>query len=287
MLSGIGPKAHLADMGIPLVKDLPGVGQNLNDHPDLVMKFKCLKPVTLWPKLSLVGRMMAGVEWLTRRKGICASNHFDVVGCIRSHPDVAYPDLQLTLTPLGVEDHTSWDPIEEHAFQIHVGLMQTHSRGRIELVSADPAAAPSILVNYLQDHRDREAMRSGIRLVRELVRQPSLDLYRGEEIFPGDALTSDAELDQCINRESYTQWHLSCTVRMGVDPDTGAVVDTSGRVHGIKALRVVDASIMPRVTNGNTNAPTMMLAEKLSDAILGLPPLPPIELELWQRSATE
>ena len=287
MLSGIGPKAHLADMGIPLVKDLPGVGQNLNDHPDLVMKFKCLKPVTLWPKLSLVGRMMAGVEWLTRRKGICATNHFDVVGCIRSHPDVAYPDLQLTLTPLGVEDHTSWDPIEEHAFQIHVGLMQTHSRGRIELVSADPAAAPSILVNYLQDHRDREAMRSGIRLVRELVRQPSLDLYRGEEIFPGDALTSDAELDQCINRESYTQWHLSCTVRMGVDPDTGAVVDTSGRVHGIKALRVVDASIMPRVTNGNTNAPTMMLAEKLSDAILGLPPLPPIELELWQRSATE
>ena len=158
MLSGIGPKAHLADMGIPLVKDLPGVGQNLNDHPDLVMKFKCLKPVTLWPKLSLVGRMMAGVEWLTRRKGICASNHFDVVGCIRSHPDVAYPDLQLTLTPLGVEDHTSWDPIEEHAFQIHVGLMQTHSRGRIELVSADPAAAPSILVNYLQDHRDREAL---------------------------------------------------------------------------------------------------------------------------------
>ncbi len=286
MLSGIGPKAHLADMGIPLVEDLPGVGQNLNEHPDLVMKFKCVKPVSMWSKLTLVGRIMAGVEWVTRRKGICASNHFDVVGCIRSHPDVAYPDLQLTLTPLAI-DHTTWKPINEHAFQIHIGLMQAHSRGRIELVSADPAAAPSILANYLHDHRDREALRSGVRLVRELVRQPSLDQYRGAEIFPGDALKSDAEIDQCINSETTTQWHLSCTARMGMDPKMGAVVDPSGRVHGIKALRVVDASIMPRVTNGNTNAPTLMLADKLSDTILGLPPLSPIELELWQHSSPE
>jgi choline dehydrogenase len=136
-------------------------------------------------------------------------------------------------------------------------------------------------MNYLQDKRDREALRSGIRLVRELVDQPALAPYRGAEIFPGDAAQSDAELDKHINTHTTTQWHLSGTARMGTDPDNVAVVDTNGRVHGIKALRVVDASIMPTVTNDNTNSPTLMLAEKLSDAILGIPALPRIEAEIW------
>ena len=281
MLSGIGPETHLQGLGISVVAHLPGVGQNLNEHPDFVLKYKCLQPVSLWPKTRLPGRIAAGMQWLISRKGICASNHFDVVACVRSAADVEYPDLQYTIMPLAVDDET-WSPIPEHAFQIHVGLMRAYSRGRIELRDADPATPPRILVNYLQDKRDREAMRSGIRLVRELVDQPAFAPFRGAEIFPGDAAQSDAELDQYLNTHTTTQWHLSGTARMGSESDPGAVVDSSGRVHGIAALRVVDASIMPKVTNGNTNSPTLMIAEKLSDAILDIPTLPRIEAEIWR-----
>lgn len=284
MLSGIGPKTHLQAIGISLVEDLPGVGQNLNEHPDFVLKYQCLQPVSLWPKTKLLGRLSAGVEWLMTRNGVCATNHFDVVACVRSNPDIEYPDLQFTFMPVAVDDET-WSPLPQHAFQIHVGLMRAYSRGRIELRDADPATAPSILVNYLQDKRDREALRSGVRLVRELVDQPALAAYRGKEIFPGDAAQSDEELDKHINAHTTTQWHLSGTARMGTDPASGAVVDTGGRVFGIKHLRVVDASIMPTVTNGNTNSPTLMIAEKLGDAILDMPALPSIDAELWRNPA--
>jgi len=286
MLSGIGPEQHLKDMGIPLVAHLPGVGQNLNEHPDFVLKYKCLQPVSIWPKTKPLARLAAGLQWLMTGKGVCASNHFDVVGCIRSNSAVKYPDLQYTIMPIAVNDDT-WAPIQEHAFQVHVGLMQSFSRGQIELRDANPATPPKILVNYLQDKRDREAMRSGIRQVRELVDQPAFKSLRGAEIFPGDAAQSDAELDEHINTHTTTQWHLSCTARMGPEADPDAVVDTNGRVHGIESLRVVDASIMPRVTNGNTNSPTLMIAEKLGDAILGIPALPRIESEVWKNPKCE
>jgi choline dehydrogenase len=281
MLSGIGPEDHLKNIGIPLVSHLPGVGQNLNEHPDFVLKYKCLQPVSIWPKTKPLAKLAAGLQWLMTKKGVCATNHFDVVGCIRSNPSVKYPDLQYTIMPIAVNDDT-WAPLPEHAFQVHVGLMQSFSRGQIELRDANPATPPKILVNYLHDKRDREAMRSGIRQMRELVNQPAFKQLRGAEIFPGDAAQSDAELDEHMNTHTTTQWHLSCTARMGPETDPGAVVDTSGRVHGIGALRVVDASIMPRVTNGNTNSPTLMIAEKLSDAILGIPALPRIESEVWK-----
>ncbi len=280
MLSGIGPADHLATMGIPVVKDLPGVGQNLNEHPDFVLKFKCLKPVSLWPKTRPLGKLRAGIQWLLNRQGICASNHFDVVGCVRSAPGVEYPDLQLVLSPIAVDDIT-WAPLQEHAFQIHVGLMQAHSRGSIELRDSNPASPPRILVNYLKDPRDRELMRTGIRLIRELVEQPAFAEYKGEEIYPGADAQTDEQLDEFLSEGIATQWHLSCTARMGASTDNGAVVDASGKVHGIEKLRVVDASIMPTVTNGNTNCPTIMIAEKLSDAIQGLPALPRIEAEFW------
>ncbi len=281
MLSGIGPADHLDEMGIEPVLDLPGVGQNLNEHPDFVLKYKCLQPVSLWPKTRLPGRIMAGAQWLLTRKGICGSNHFEAVGCVRSGPGVEYPDLQLVLSPIAVDDD-GWNPLPEHAFQIHVGLMRAHSRGRVSLRSANPADPPRILVNYLKDPRDREVMRKGIRLVRELVEQPAFQDLKGDEIFPGAASQSNDELDALLNSHTATQWHLTCTARMGAETDSDAVVAADGRVHGMAGLRIVDASIMPQVTNGNTNSPTIMIAEKLSDAILGKPPLPRIEAEVWR-----
>jgi len=280
MLSGIGPEDHLESMGIDVKADLPGVGQNLNDHPDFVLKYKCLQPVSLWPKTKPLAMAAAGVQWLLTREGICASNHFDALACIRSGAGVEYPDLQITISPIAVDDN--WAPLKEHAFQIHVGLMRAHSRGRIELRSNDPADTPRIFVNYLQDQRDRELLRKGIRLVRELVEQPAFTNLKGDEIFPGPDIQSDGDLDKKLNTHTTTQWHLSCTARMGAATDRHAVVDACGQVHGFSGLRVVDASIMPFITNGNTNAPTIMIAEKLSDVILGNAPLPLIEAKSWK-----
>ena len=160
--------------------------------------------------------------------------------------------------------------------------MRPQSRGHIELCDNNPSSPPRILANYLKDPRDRVLMHKGIRLIRELVKQPAFTELCGEEIFPGEAVQSDAQLDTSLNSHVYTQWHLSGTARMGSKNDNGAVVDIEGRVHGLHGLRVVDASIMPSVTNGNTNAPTIMIAEKLSDAILGNTPLPRNEAEVLQ-----
>ena len=280
MLSGIGPADHLADMGIDLLCDLPGVGQNLNDHPDFVLKYKCNRPVSLWPKTKPLAKIAAGIQWITSRSGIAASNTFDGLGCIRSGPGVEYPDLQVIISPIAVDDLT-WEPLQEHAFQIHIGLMRPHSRGKVELRSANPGDAPRILGNYLKDPRDRELMRKGIRLVRELVDQPAFSELKGAEIFPGSDVQSDKELDNALTTHTTTQWHLCGTARMGAPSDKQAVVDTSGRVHGLSGLRVVDASIMPFVTNGNTNAPTIMLAEKLSDDVLGRETLTRVEPKIW------
>ena len=281
MLSGIGPKEHLESFGIKLKADLPGVGQNLQDHPDFMLKYKCLKPVTLGPKTKALNSIGAGIQWLLTKEGMCASNHFDAVACVRSGPGVEYPDLQFCISPIAMDDNT-WQPMKEHAFQVHVGLMRTHSRGKVELRSSNPADPPHILVNYLKDKRDREIMRKGIHLVRELLDQPSFSELKGDEIFPGDNHQSDIDLDAKLNSHTTSQWHLSCTARMGVKTDKYAVVDNSGNVHGFTGLRVVDASIMPFITNGNTNAPTIMIAEKISDIILDVKPLSRIELQTWQ-----
>ena len=283
MLSGVGPKDHLKSMGINIKADLPGVGQNLQDHPDFMIKYKCLKPVTLWPKTKKLNSIGAGIQWLLTKEGICASNHFDSVACVRSGPGVEYPDLQLCISPIAMDDNT-WQPLQEHAFQVHVGLMRTHSRGSIELRSSNPADPPRILVNYLKDKRDRELMRKGIRLVRELLNKPSFSDLKGDEIFPGDNYKSDSDLDAKLNSHTTSQWHLSCTARMGLKTDKHAVVDNLGRVHGFTGLRIVDASIMPFAPNGNTNAPTIMIAEKISDNILGAKPLSRIEIQTWQSS---
>ena len=286
MLSGIGPASHLRKLNIPIVTDLPGVGQNLIDHPDFVLKYRCLKPVSIWPQTRFFSRVRAGIRWLLRNDGICASNQFEVVACLRSAAGVEYPDIQLTISPVAVDDKT-WKPLSEHAFQIHVGLMRAHSRGSITLRDADPSTTPRILVNYMTDPRDRDLLRRGIRLVREITEQSAFEDLCGAEIYPGVSAQSDQALDDCLTEKLTTQWHLSGTARMGATDDHGSVVDSQGRVHGLNNLRVVDASVMPAATNGNTNSPTIMIAEKLSDSILGMSPLPRIEAPVWQNNNYE
>ena len=286
MLSGVGPASHLKDHGISIIADMPGVGQNLNDHPDFVLKYKCLEPVSIWPQTRLVGRTFAGIRWLLRRDGICASNQFEAVACVRSAAGVEYPDIQLTISPAAVDDQT-WTPLPEHAFQIHVGLMRNFSRGNITLRDSDPASAPRILANYMKDPRDRDLLLKGIRIVREIANQPAFKPFCGEEIYPGIAAQTDNELNVCLDEKLNTQWHLSGTARMGASNNREAVVDPYGKVHGLSKLRIVDASIMPAATNGNTNSPTIMIAEKLSDSILGRTPLPRIEVPVWQNKNYE
>ena len=286
MLSGVGPASHLKDHGISIIADMPGVGQNLNDHPDFVLKYKCLEPVSIWPQTRLLGRTFAGIRWLLRRDGICASNQFEAVACVRSAAGVEYPDIQLTISPAAVDDQT-WTPLPEHAFQIHVGLMRNFSRGNITLRDSDPASAPRILANYMKDPRDRDLLLKGIRIVREIANQPAFKPFCGEEIYPGVAAQTDNELNVCLDEKLNTQWHLSGTARMGDSNNREAVVDPHGKVHGLSKLRIVDASIMPAATNGNTNSPTIMIAEKLSDSILGRTPLPRIEVPVWQNKNYE
>lgn len=267
MLSGVGPQEQLARHGIACRVDAPGVGANLNDHPDYVMKWRCQQPVTLFPQTRPLASLAAGVQWLLTRQGICASNHFDAVACVRSSPEVDYPDLQFTLSPIAMDD-LSFQPLQEHAFQMHVGLMRAYSRGAIELRDAHPSSPPRILCNYLDDPRDRAALRRGVRMLRELTQQPAFASLCGDELFPGDAVQTDEELDESIRSHTVSQWHLTSTARMGPRSDPTAVVDAAGHVYGVERLRVVDASVMPFCTNGNTNCPTIMIAEKLSEAIL-------------------
>ncbi|MEQ8442108.1 MAG: choline dehydrogenase [Alphaproteobacteria bacterium] len=281
MLSGIGPADHLQQVGINVVRDLPGVGANLNEHPDFVLKFSCKQPVSLLNAARGPGKILAGLQWLLSKQGPCATNHFEAVACVRSRAGIDYPDLQLCPIPIAM-DEDGWDPLPMHAFQIHVGLMRAYSRGEIRLRGPDPSLAPKILVNYLSDPRDLETMRNGIRLAREIADQPAFADLRGVELFPGPAVQTDDELDAVLRKSVATQWHLTCTAKMGPATDPMAVVDPDGRVHGIDGLRVADASVMPQVTNGNTNAPTLMIAEKLSDAILGKPPLPRAEDPVWE-----
>ena len=279
LLSGIGPVEHLQDMGIDVVHDLPGVGQNLQDHPDFVLKYKCKKPVSVWPKTKPFGKLMTGIRWITKRDGLAASNQFEVVGCIRSDPRLDYPDLQLTITPLAISA-VGWEPIQDHAFQIHLGLMRAYSRGYVKLNSPDPEIQPSIKVNYLKDGRDIQRMVEGIKIVRKLTKQPSFVEYTGEEIFPGKDNISDFDLRESLLENLASQWHLVGTSKMGPASDKMAVVNQDGAVHGLTSLRVVDASVMPSITNGNTNGPTIMIAEKLSDKILNKKPLEPLEIPI-------
>jgi len=279
--SGIGQSTFLKSMDIPVVHDLPGVGENLQDHLEMYLQYRCKKPVSLYPALKWHNQPAIGAEWLFLGKGIGASNQFEAGGFIRSSDEFTWPNIQYHFLPVAINYNGS-NPVKEHGFQAHVGSMRSPSRGRIKLKSRDPFEHPSILFNYMSTEQDWREFRDAIRITREIMHQPALDAYRGEEISPGKNLQSDAELDEFVRNHAETAYHPSCSCKMG--EDDMAVVDGQGRVHGINGLRVVDASIMPVIMTGNLNATTIMIAEKLADRIRNRLPLPKSQAPFYRAS---
>ena len=280
MLSGIGPAAHLAEHGIEVVADRPGVGQNLQDHLELYIQQAATKPVSLFAHWNIRGKAKIGLEWLLWKTGLGSSNQFESAGFIRSKAGVKYPDIQYHFLPIAVSYDGKIVP-EGHGFQAHVGPMRSQSRGQVTLRSADPNDPPKIEFNYMSHPQDWEDFRTCIRLTREIFAQPAFDEFRGHEIQPGDAAQSDAELDAVIREHAESAYHPCGTCKMGDVRDPMAVVDSETRVIGVEGLRVADSSIFPRVTNGNTNGPSIMVGEKAADHILQRQPLAPSNDQPW------
>jgi choline dehydrogenase len=267
-LSGIGPAAELAALGIEVVHDLPGVGENLQDHLEFYFQLACREPITLYSSINWRSRALIGARWMLRKDGLGATNHFETCGFIRSRPGIAYPDIQYHFLPMAVAYDGS-TLAQEHGFQAHVGPMRSKSRGSVRLKSADPREKPAIRFNYLSQPDDWIEMRACVRLTRELFAQSAFDRYRGRELQPGAEVQTDEQIDAFIRDKVESAYHPSCSCKMGALEDPMAVVDPESRVYGLEGLRVVDSSIMPSVTTGNLNAPTIMLAEKAADHILG------------------
>lgn len=280
MLSGIGPARHLAENGIAVVADRPGVGRNLQDHMELYIQQESLKPITLYSKLNLFSKAIIGAEWLFFKTGLGATNHFEAAAFVRSKPGVDYPDIQYHFIPVAIR-YDGKAAAKAHGFQAHVGPMRSKSRGAVTLSGPDPKAKPVIRFNYMSHPDDWADFRHCIRLTREIFGQEAFDTYRGREIAPGDHVQSDAALDDFIRAHAESAFHPCGTCRMGRADDPMSVVDPECRVIGVDGLRVADSSIFPRVTNGNLNAPSIMTGEKAADHILGKPPLPPSNLEPW------
>jgi choline dehydrogenase len=272
-LSGVGPGAELQSLGIEVVHDLPGVGENLQDHLEFYFQVACTQPITLYSSINPWSRALIGARWILRKDGLGATNHFETCGFIRSRPGVAYPDIQYHFLPMAVAYDGS-TLAQEHGFQAHVGPMRSKSRGCVRLASPDPLAKPKILFNYLSEPDDWTEMRACVRLTREIFAQPAFDRYRGRELQPGALVQTDEQIDAFIRAKVESAYHPSCSCKMGATGDPRAVVDPQARVRGLEGLRVVDSSIMPSITTGNLNAPTIMLAEKAADHILGRGMLP-------------
>jgi choline dehydrogenase len=271
-LSGVGPAAELRSHGLPVVRNLPGVGENLQDHLEFYFQVASKQPITLYSVMNPVSKGLIGARWLLRRDGLGATNHFESCGFIRSRPGVAYPDIQYHFLPMAVTYDGS-SLAKEHGFQAHVGPMRSKSRGWVRLASDDPADKPKIQFNYMSHEDDWAEMRACVRLTREIFGQSAFDAYRGDEIQPGANVQLDAQIDAFIRAKVESAYHPSCTCKMGSVDDPMAVVDSEARVIGLEGLRVVDSSIMPSVTTGNLNAPTIMIGEKAADMILGRPAL--------------
>jgi choline dehydrogenase len=279
-LSGIGPSQVLRDAGIEVTHHLAGVGENLHDHLEVYFQVKCRQPITLNGKLNLMSKGMIGAEWLLFHSGLGSTNHFESCGFIRSAAGIDYPDIQFHFIPAAVR-YDGKVAFPGHGFQVHVGPMRTKSRGFVRVQTNKAKDNPRILFNYMSHADDWKEFRACVRLTREIVGQKALDPFRAEEIQPGSAVQSDADIDQFICDHTESAYHPTGTCKMGAVDDPMAVVDFECRVIGIDNLRVADSSIMPQVTNGNLNAPTLMIGEKASDHILGRDPLPASNLEPW------
>ena len=279
MLSGIGPGKHLAEHGIDVVADRPGVGQNLQDHLELYLQMACSQPITLYKYWNLIGKAYVGAQWLFGKKGLGASNQFESAAFIRSKPGVDYPDIQYHFLPIAVR-YDGQAAAEGHGFQAHVGPMRSPSRGHVTLASSDPKADPNILFNYMSTEQDWQDFRTCIRLTREIFAQDAFKPFVKHEIQPGADMQSDDELDSFIREHVESAFHPCGTCKMGAAEDPMSVVDPECREIGVDGLRVADSSIFPRITNGNLNGPSIMTGEKASDHILGRR-LPSSNAEPW------
>ncbi len=271
-LSGIGPRSVLEEAGIEVKHELPGVGENLQDHLEFYFQFKCKQPISLNGKLDLWSKFLIGTRWIFTKKGLGATNHFESCGFIRSKANIESPDLQYHFLPAAMR-YDGKEAFAGHGFQVHIGHNKPKSRGYIKAVSNNPKVHPQIKFNYLEHQDDREGFRACVRLTREIIHQPAFDQYRGEEIQPGINIQTDEEIDTFIRQFVESAYHPSCSCKMGTDEL--AVVDPQTRVHGINGLRVVDSSIFTTIPNGNLNAPTIMVAERAADFILDNQILPP------------
>jgi len=279
-LSGIGPSDVLKSAGVKLQHELPGVGENLQDHLEVYFQYHCKKPITLNNKLNYLSKALIGARWLLFKSGLGATNHFESCGFIRSRKGIEWPNIQYHFLPAAMR-YDGKASMDGHGYQVHAGVNSPTSRGSIKINSPDLEAKPTILFNYLQSEQDRQDWRDCIRLTREILNQPALDDFRGEEANPGLEINTDDEIDAWVRANVESAYHASCTCKMGSENDPMAVVNNKGQVNGIDKLRVVDSSIFPTITNGNLNGPTMMAAEKMADAILGIQPLLSSNINVW------
>lgn len=283
-LSGIGNREHLEKAGIECLHHLPGVGENLQDHLEFYFQFRCKQPITLNRELDLVSKGMIGARWMLFKSGLGATNHFESCGFIRSKAGVKWPDLQYHFLPAAIR-YDGKSAFEGDGFQVHIGHNKPRSRGFVRVKTNKPGDAPAIQFNYLQHQDDIEGFRACVRLTREIINQQAFDEYRGSEIQPGESVETDEQIDAFVRQAVESAYHPSCTCKMG--EDDMAVVDSTTRVHGIENLHVVDSSVFPTIPNGNLNGPTIMVAEKAADHILGntlLPTenVPVVEESDWQ-----
>ena len=277
MLSGIGDANVLKRFGIPVVADLKGVGQNLQDHLDCSIQYECTQPITLYSQMKPHNMLRTGLQYMLFGTGVATSQGLESGAFLKSRPDLDTPDLQFHFIAALMFDHTR-KKADRHGFMAHVCQLRPESRGYISIKSADPSAAPIIQPNYLDTEEDRRALREGVRLAREIFAQPAFDPYRGPELMPGAHVQRDDQIDAFIRKTAETIYHPVGTAKMG--KDEGCVVDPQLRVHGVEGLRVIDASVMPALVSGNTNAPTIMIAEKASDMILGKAPPAPLAVNV-------
>ncbi|MDP3263654.1 MAG: choline dehydrogenase [Tabrizicola sp.] len=280
MLSGVGPGAHLAEHGIPVLADRAGVGANLQDHLEIYMQFAASQPVTLFKYWNLWGKATVGAQWLFTGTGLGASNQFEACAFIRSAAGIDYPDIQYHFLPIAVR-YDGKAVAEGHGFQAHVGPMRSKSRGAVTLRSANPADAPRIKFNYMSHPDDWAEFRTCVRLTREIFGQEAFKPFVRHEIQPGAAVETDDQIDAFLRAHVESAYHPCGTARIGRASDPMAVVDAECRVIGVDGLRVADSSVFPQVTNGNLNAPSIMVGEKAADHILGRTPLPASNLEPW------
>ncbi|WP_426975512.1 choline dehydrogenase [Pseudarthrobacter sp. O4] len=286
-LSGVGQPKHLKSLGIQPVVDLPGVGENLQDHLEVYVQHACTQPVSMQPYLSLWRYPLTGLKWLLGRTGPAATNHFEGGGFVRSNEDVSYPNLMFHFLPVAVR-YDGQKADAKHGYQVHVGPMYSDARGSLKITSTDPSVHPSLQFNYLSTEQDKREWVEAIRVTRDILGQPALAPYSGGELSPGASVQTDAEILDWVAKDAETALHPSCTAKMGPASDPLAVVDPlTMKVHGTSGLRVADASAMPYVTNGNIYAPVMMLAEKAADLILGRQPLPAEEAGFYRHRAVQ